>query len=225
MKITYRVVFFFALLLLTIVFAETGCKSSNNSTDLALQEDSIALSKEQKITEDSLKAIFLTVADSINKKTPKKASILNEAKDLEDYLPYLEELQTSGKPKVEQGELNGSKFVQVTQLYKTNKATATITIIDYGNNSKMYAMATAVLRYSADNQEGGTTTEAYNASDPDLVGRVSYNARKRESSALIGVANRFFISAQATNQNNTNLVKLLLDNIDLDAMKTLEEEE
>lgn len=224
MKITHRVLFFFAFLLLAVVFAEIGCKSSNNSAELALQEDSIALSKQQKITEDSLKAIFLTVADSINQKTATKTGTLNEAKDLEDYLPYLEELETSGKPKVERGELNGSKFVQVTQSYKTNKATATITIIDYGNNSKMYAMATAVLRYSADNQEGGTTTEAYNASDPDLVGRVTYNANKREASALIGVANRFFISAQATNQNNTNLVKSLLDNIDLDAMKTLEEE-
>ena len=220
----HQPLFFLLVLFLGIVMCQMGCKSTNNSADLALEQDSIALAKQQKIAEDSLKTVFLGVADSIKTKIPSKASTLNEAKDLEDFLPYLDNLETSGNPKVERGEMNGSKFVQVTQAYKSEKGTASITIIDYGNNSKMYAMAAAVLRYSADSQDGSTLTEAYNASDPDLVGRTTYNSNKREASALLGVANRFFISAQATNQKSADLVKDLLDNIDLDAMKTLEEE-
>lgn len=216
--------FFLLVLFLGIIIGEMGCKSNHNSADLALEQDSIAIANQQKIAEDSLKAVFLGVADSIKTKMPSKTGTLNEAKELEDYLPYLDNLEANGKPKVARGEMNGSKFVQVTQAYKLDKGTASITIIDYGNNSKMYAMAAAVLRYSTDNEEGGTLTEAYNASDPDLVGRTTYNSNKYEASALLGVANRFFISAQATNQNSSDLVKDLLDNIDLDAMKTLEEE-
>jgi len=216
--------FFFLVLFLGIIIGEMGCKSNHNSADLALEQDSIAIANQQKIAEDSLKAVFLGVADSIKTKMPSKTGTLNDAKELEDYLPYLDNLEANGKPKVARGEMNGSKFVQVTQSYKLDKGTASITIIDYGNNSKMYAMAAAVLRYSADSEEGGTLTEAYNASDPDLVGRTTYNSNKHEASALLGVANRFFISAQATNQKSADLVKDLLDNIDLDAMKTLEEE-
>ena len=76
----HQPLFFLLVLFLGIAMCQMGCKSTNNSADLALEQDSIALAKQQKIAEDSLKTVFLGVADSIKTKIPSKASTLNEAK-------------------------------------------------------------------------------------------------------------------------------------------------
>ena len=45
----HQPLFFLLVLFLGIVMCQMGCKSTNNSADLALEQDSIALAKQQKI--------------------------------------------------------------------------------------------------------------------------------------------------------------------------------
>lgn len=216
------------LIILAATLLLSACKSK--STDSTISDAAIADSlqtaqREQQIT-DSLKTAFIDEANNIVANTPDKPdNNLNTSKELLDYLPEVPKLKTNGDAVVKKGDLNNNQYLQISQYYTTADGnTASISITDYGTNSRQYAMALAVLRYSGDSDNGAVQTEPFNDGNPDLIGRTTYNTSTREATAMLGVANRFFISSQADNQKNTELVEEMIDNIDLDAIQTLEQE-
>lgn len=203
---------------LCLLCSLTSCKFGNGRAD-----DDTLTDEEQaqnlEILRDSLQQEFRKNLDSINQMAPNAPKDLAAKTDVADFIPDIEGYKKVGKLKSTQSQIQQTVYLQLEQNYQRDNEKITVAIVDYGANSPAYALATQALAFSYMSKDDNVKQQPYDADDSDLVGRTSYNKKTKEATALLGVANRFFISVSADQQNNADFVKDIIENMDIDALK------
>ncbi len=140
--------------------------------------------------------------------------------ELQKYLPAaVAGYEKEGEPEGQTMNMAGASYSTAAQAYKKGDQTLKITITDYNGAYALYGMATAVMAsgYSmenADEKVGGI----------DLgVGKGWEDIKKKDKTAsvLIGLSDRFFVQAEASNQDNADFVKEVVKSMDLQKLATL----
>ncbi|HNI44630.1 MAG: hypothetical protein JNM36_19115 [Chitinophagales bacterium] len=203
---------------LCLLCSLTSCKFGNGrADDDALTDEEQAQNLEE--LRDSLQQEFRKNLDSISQMTPNAPKDLATKTDVADFIPDIEGYTKVGKLKSTQSQIQQTAYLQLEQNYQRGDEKVTVAIVDYGANSPTYALAAQALTFSYASKDDNIKQQPYNADDSDLVGRISYNKQTKEATALLGVANRFFISVSADQQNNADFVKDIMENMDIDALK------
>jgi hypothetical protein len=140
--------------------------------------------------------------------------------ELQKYLPAaVAGYEKEGEPEGQTMNMAGASYSTAAQTYKKGDQTLKITITDYNGAYALYGMATAVMAsgYSmenADEKVGGI----------DLgVGKGWEDIKKKDKTAsvLVGLSDRFFVQAEASNQANSDFVKEVVKSMDLQKLAAL----
>lgn len=140
--------------------------------------------------------------------------------ELQKFLPAsVEGYEKDGDPEGQTLNLAGASYSMAAQRYKKGDETLKITITDYNGAYALFGMATAVMAtgYSMENADE-------KVGPVDLgVGKGYEDIKKKDKTVavMVGLSDRFFVQAEATNQENSDLAKAALKQLDLQKLASL----
>jgi hypothetical protein len=140
--------------------------------------------------------------------------------ELQKYLPAsVEGYEKDGDPEGQTLNMAGASYSMAAQRYKKGDETLKITITDYNGAYALFGMATAVMAtgYSMENADE-------KVGPVDLgVGKGYEDIKKKDKtvSVMVGLSDRFFVQAEATNQENSDLVKEAIKRMELQKLASL----
>lgn len=136
--------------------------------------------------------------------------------ELQKLLPAsIDGYEKDGEPEGQSMNMVGASYSTASQNYKKGDHYLKLTLVDYNAAYGLYGMATAFMASgfsseNADEKMGGIDLGVANAKGWEVI-------RKKEKKATIsvGVADRFFVTAEADNQENSELLKEAVRSLDL----------
>ncbi|MCY7352726.1 MAG: hypothetical protein LH606_19050 [Cytophagaceae bacterium] len=140
--------------------------------------------------------------------------------DLQKYLPAsVGGYEKDGEPEGQTMNMPGASYSVAAQNYKKGEQTLKISITDYNGAQALYGMATAMMSSgfsseNADEKIGGI----------DLgVGKGWEDIKKKDKTAsvVVGLSDRFFVQAEASNQENADFVKDVVKSMELSKLASL----
>ena len=115
----------------------------------------------------------------------------------------------------------GMSYSNVRQTYvDVDGYVLTIEIMDYNFANSMYMAATAIYGVGMEIDNTEQRLKSFTLSE-DVKGWEVLKKKKNKASVFVGIAGRFFISIEADGQEDTDLVKEILDGLDLDQLAKL----
>lgn len=147
-------------------------------------------------------------------------------KDLQGYLPTeVAGYQKAGDPEGSMMNMTGMSYSTCSQTYKEgagdNAKTLKVTIMDYNGAAAMYAGATAVLGSGFSMEDDQQRIQGLDLGLKDVKALENFQKKDHKASVTAGVSNRFFVSVEADQQDNTDVVKEAVRQIDLKKLAAL----
>ncbi len=143
-------------------------------------------------------------------------------KQLQRYLPgSVAGFAAAGGPTGESVILSGVSYSTCEQTYAKGDQRLKIQLVDYNGANALYAGATAMMSagFSQENDE-----ELMRGCELGVVGVKGWETlQKKEgkASVALGVGNRFFVAVESDGQRDTEFVKQVARNLDLQALAKL----
>jgi len=156
------------------------------------------------------------------KRANKNTSEVIPYQELADYLPNMNNYKVFNEPNGQTLKAFGVSYSQLTQKYETLEGQKmSITIVDYNTAAALYAIAATALKsdFYLDNDE--ELVQSFDMGNDDIMGLESYKKKQRKANLILGVGSRFFITIEADNQQDTEFVKSVIQNMPLDKMIAL----
>jgi predicted small secreted protein len=142
--------------------------------------------------------------------------------ELQQLLPAsVEGYEKDGDPEGQSMNMAGASYSTASQNYKKGDHYLKLVVVDYNAAYGLYGMATAFMATgfsseNADEKMGGIDLGVAGAKGWEVI-------RKKEKKAMlsVGVADRFFVTAEADDQENSDLLKNAVRSLDLTKLADL----
>ena len=143
-------------------------------------------------------------------------------KELQKRLPAsINGYEAAGDAKGQTMQMPGIHYSAAEREYKKGEETLKVTIMDYNGAAAMFTAATAMM---SSGLEMETDDQVMRSTDLGITGVKAYETiekKDHKSSLMMGVANRFFVTIEASGQTNGELVKAAAKSLDLEALSKL----
>ena len=144
-------------------------------------------------------------------------------KELQAYLPAsVGEYQPAGEPEGSTMSMTGLSYSTCGRTYQTGSAdnpkTLKINLVDYNNAGSIYAGATAMLGANFQMEDEQQRVQGLDLGVAEVKALETYQKRDHRASIVAGIGQRFYVSVEATDQADTELVKQALRQLDLKAL-------
>ncbi len=210
-KLTYLIL----LLSITILSA---CGGSSNE-----EEDNIDINKNpfgalMKMSENMEKQ---AKDMGKNMKNKKNAKALNY-KELIKYLPTsIDGYELNGEPTGSSIEVSGMSYSSAEVKFKSDNSSIHITLLDYNAAMSMYSMSTAMWATGLKIDTPEELAQSIKLDD-NTSGWETIKKKSKQTSLFLGIGNRFLLTIEGSNQENTDLLKTIAKSMDLDGLKDLD---
>lgn len=147
-------------------------------------------------------------------------------KELEAYLPAtVGDYAPVGEAEGSTMSTTGMSYSTCARTYRKgsdeNPQTLKISIVDYNGAVAMYAGATAMLGSGFQMEDHEQRLQSVDLGTPDVKALEVYRKRDRQASLTAGISQRFFVSVEASDQPDTELVKAVIKNLPLDKLAAM----
>lgn len=148
-----------------------------------------------------------------------------EAMHYEELLKYLPEkidgYEISREPEGASIDMAGASYSTAEVKFSNNNDRIQVSILDYNAAYNMYSMATAMWSsgFKIDTSEEFGQSISFGE---DINGWESFKKKSGDASVVLGVSDRFLISVEANNQENTDLVKEIIQDMDIKKLSEIE---
>lgn len=175
-------------------------------------------SKDEKKSSPLIEGNFEKNEKTIEEKKAKGDTLAMPFQSLEKFIPssingYAAEGNVSGETKNE----SGMSWSVIRKTYQKGNQRITISLADYNGAYGLYAGATAVFSLGkVENEE--EKSQPVDFKNGQLNGWESYKKLSKEAFLIVAINERFLLTIEAEGQGNTDLIRLLVENSDLDAL-------
>lgn len=144
-------------------------------------------------------------------------------KELQQYLPSgpVAGYAAEGKPEGQTVQMTGAHYSTASQDYKNAEQTLSVTLMDYNGAAAMFTAATAMMNVGMSIENDEQVMRGVDLGIPNVKAFETLDKKDRKASLVLGVADRFFVSVEATGQDNTELVQEVAKKIDLTKLAKL----
>lgn len=147
-------------------------------------------------------------------------------KDLQAYLPAtVAGYQKAGEPQGSMMNMPGMSYSTCAQEYRAgtdeNPKNLKVTIVDYNGAAAMYAGATTVLGSGFSMEDDQQRIQSLDLGLKSVKALETYQKQDHRATITAGVADRFFVSVEADQQEDSELVKQVVQQLDLKKLAAL----
>lgn len=147
-------------------------------------------------------------------------------KDLQGYLPAeVAGYQKAGDPDGSMMNMSGMSYSSCSQEYKAgpedNPKTLKVTIVDYNGAADMYVASTGLLATGFSMEDDQQRIQGIDLGIKDVKALETIQKKDHHATITVGVANRFFVVVEANQQDNIDVVKKAVEQIDLKKLAAL----
>ncbi|WP_156109037.1 hypothetical protein [Hymenobacter sp. APR13] len=142
--------------------------------------------------------------------------------ELAHYLPAkLAGFNAVSEPKGESISLNGISYSTCERSYSNGSQRLKVQLVDYNGANALYAGATAMLSAGFAQEDDAQLMRSFDLGMSNIRGWETLQKKEHKASVALGVGDRFFVAVESDGQNNTDFVKQVARNIDLNALAKL----
>lgn len=135
--------------------------------------------------------------------------------ELAKYLPATIDGYQSGEPATESVNAMEMAYSKATREYTSSKGTVTVSLTDYNSSYAAYTISSAVfaLNIKVDNSE--ETSGTFQTDNPLISGHQTYSKTGHNATVLFGIAGRFWLEIEATNQSSSDWARSIGEKMNL----------
>lgn len=155
-------------------------------------------------------------SDKVNERRAKGDTLALPYAELEKMLPAsVGSYSKDGDPKGESVNMMGQSFSTASQNYKNGEQTLKVTVVDYNGVYSLLSAATAMMAmgFSVDNEE--ERIGPLKLGLDGVKGWEEFKKKDKRATVTMAVADRFLVTAEAENQENTDFVKDVVKSLDI----------
>jgi hypothetical protein len=139
-------------------------------------------------------------------------------KDLQNYLPKSIPGYEAGEPDGQTMNMQGMSFSSAEIEFTDDEGHfVRITLMDYVGAASMYQAATALWATGMSYEDDEKIARSVKLSD-NIVGWEEFEKKEKNASLALGIGERFFLSIQADDQDNTDFVKSVANKMDIETL-------
>jgi hypothetical protein len=143
-------------------------------------------------------------------------------KELEHYLPAsIAGFEAVGEPKGESVSMNGVGYSTCEQRYAKGGQHLKVQLMDYNGANALYAGATAMMSAGFSQENDEQLMRGCDLGVANVRGWETLQKKERRASVALGVGDRFFVAVESDGQDDTDFVKQVARDIDLNALAKL----
>ncbi|GAA4350692.1 hypothetical protein GCM10023185_08700 [Hymenobacter saemangeumensis] len=129
-------------------------------------------------------------------------------KELHKLLPSaIEGYTAEGEPEGESVQMPGMQYSSTKQRYRKGEETLSVQLVDYNGAATMFTAATAMVGTGIAVEDETQLMRSLDLGMKGVKGYEKLDKQGHQASVLLGVADRFFVTLEATGQKDTELVK------------------
>lgn len=140
--------------------------------------------------------------------------------ELMKYLPESIEGYEKNEPKGESVEMGEMSFSSAEVRFKNQQDEIKITLLDYNAALSMYSMATAMWSTGFKIDNSKEKSQSVKLTD-EITGWETILKKSKDASLILGINDRFLLTIEAENQENTDLLKEIAKQMDLSKLSSL----
>lgn len=138
--------------------------------------------------------------------------------DLQAYLPASIEGYVAGDPGGSSMSTNGMSFSSADiEFSGEDGKTIRITLLDYSEAIAMYQAATAMWTSGMSFEDDVSKVQTFQLQE-NVVGWEEFRKKEKEAQIALGIGSRFFLTIEANKQNDTDFVKEIATNMELEEL-------
>ena len=202
------------LLILCVAVAQllSSCEACQKAKETANNMESLAKAGQEmaKTAESSTKRM--------EERKAKGDTLAMPYKDLQAFLPSIGGYEKDGNPEGQAMNMTGLSYSTTTQKYKKGDSNIKVSITDYNAAYSMFMGVTAMMNagFSVENDE--ELTHGVDLGITDVKGFETVKKKQKNATLLVAVADRFFVSLEGENMDNSDALKEIAKNMDLKAL-------
>lgn len=139
--------------------------------------------------------------------------------DLQKYLPKeISGYSLDGEPEGSTMNMPGMSYSQCEQSFVKGDDRITVAIYDYNGAYDMYTGATALFSTGMSFENDQEKAQGVSLKGDKFKGWETFKKTDKNASLLLGVGHRFYLSINAEKQENTDFVKSIAENMNLEEL-------
>lgn len=205
-----------------ILVLTTGCEKVQEARNQAN-----AVAAAGKAT-SSMNEVMQEAADKNAARRERGDTLAVPYKQLQAYLPTsISGYEKAGDPQGQTMNMTGMSYSTCSQEYRAggaesdNPKTVKVTIVDYNGAAAMYAGATAALGAGFSMEDEQQRMQGVDLGVKGVRAMETYQKQDHRASLTAGVSDRFFVTVEAEQQDDTELVKRVAQSLELSKLAEL----
>jgi len=143
-------------------------------------------------------------------------------RDLQRYLPKkVDGFTPIGEPTGESVNMRGLSYSTCGQIYTKGDQRLKVLLVDYNGANALYSGATAVMSAGFSQEDEEQLMRGCDLGVADVKGWETLEKKEHNASVALGVGDRFFVTVESNKQDDTEFVKQVARNIDLNGLAKL----
>ena len=144
-------------------------------------------------------------------------------KDLQKYLPVnISGYSTEGGPNGTSMDMSGMSYSICEQKFVNDAGDQVkIALMDYNGAYQLYQGVLAVYSMSISVETDEEKMQSIELSNEDIKGWEVLKKKEKKASVFFGVSERFYLAIEADNQEDTELVRSIAEDMDLEELSKL----
>ncbi|WP_210521347.1 hypothetical protein [Hymenobacter terricola] len=140
-------------------------------------------------------------------------------KELQKYLPASPAGYTAdGGPEGQSTNMANMHMSTASQKYKKGDQTLSVALVDYNSAAPLFMGATAMMNSGLEMEDDNQLTRGLKLDKTGVKGMETLDKKEHKATVVMGIGDRFLATVEASGQDNTDLVKSVARNLDLDAL-------
>ncbi len=137
-------------------------------------------------------------------------------KELEKRLPAtLAGYTVVGEPEGQSMQMSGMHYSSAKQKYRKDDQSMTVTILDYNGAASMFTAATMMMNTGLEIENDDQIMRGTDLGIAGVKAYETFGKKDHQATLMTSVADRFFVTVEATGQQDTNLVKDVAKSLNL----------
>ncbi|KAA9325547.1 hypothetical protein F0P96_19645 [Hymenobacter busanensis] len=143
-------------------------------------------------------------------------------RELQKYLPAtVAGFVRDGNPQGESVNMGGVSYSTCEQHYRKGNQRLKVQLVDYNGATALYAGVTAMMSANFSQENDEQLMRGCNLGLPNVQGYETLQKKERLASVALGVGDRFFVSVELNQQQDTDAVRNVARAMDLQALAKL----
>ncbi|MGI4870697.1 MAG: hypothetical protein ACRYFX_05895 [Janthinobacterium lividum] len=128
--------------------------------------------------------------------------------ELQKYLPAAPTGYTAdGPPQGEKTDVDGMHVSTASQQYRNGDKSLRVTLVDYAGAGALFTAATALMGGGLKIEDDNQYVRSFDPSQAEVKGLETFEKKSHKATIILGVADRFLATVEATGQNDAELAK------------------